>query len=619
MSSVVVNNGLLDDLAVLEKVGSPDETSLFANRILPKDITISAFLTNLRERKYQIPTFQRDVVWQPENVKKLWDSLYKFYPLGSLLVWRTDVRLHSHREIGGTIIAHDEKLKEYHYLLDGQQRTTALFTSIHGGKIANREGFDPRLFVDLSIETTGDTDDESYRERFLFGHEIVQSEELKARHENLTVVSLRNILENYAAVEEGLDKRGIKYGDPIRQRLKRFLAVFSSYRLSLIELNGIQVAEVCQVFERVNTGGKPLSIFDIVVAKTYRPANVTTSQPGFYLRDLVDGFRDDERMSGSEYRHLSDLDYLQMLAVLVRQAFPTSGVENITDRYLNLLQAEHIEAVWDDAATAFRDTFKFLHQTLNLVGPGLVPYRYFYMVLAAYFFRRPNPDYALLKRYFWSVSFSQKELLTGTGQMWQHIRELTVAEPPAIFDRLDLDKADIRTASYNSKSRFYRAVVGFFASHEPRDWDAPHGKVLASAYYQATDKPNLHHIFPRAFVENAASSDAQALGGKELVNSLMNIAYLTQITNLDISAQNPVHYLKQYVKLPEFAEVLKGHLIGEDLAELATLEALPTNAMVDFIESRITNVIRKLEQTGLVVKVSDSETPVTLATDAALS
>ncbi|WP_425335042.1 DUF262 domain-containing protein [Nostoc punctiforme] len=34
-----------------------------------------------------MPTFQRDVVWEKENVKKLWDSIYKFYPLGSILIY----------------------------------------------------------------------------------------------------------------------------------------------------------------------------------------------------------------------------------------------------------------------------------------------------------------------------------------------------------------------------------------------------------------------------------------------------------------------------------------------------------------------------------------------------
>jgi len=49
--------------------------------------------------------------------------------------------------------------------------------------------------------------------------------------------------------------------------LSRF---FNNYKLSFIELRGIEVAEVCQIFERINQAGKSLNMFDIVVAKTYR-------------------------------------------------------------------------------------------------------------------------------------------------------------------------------------------------------------------------------------------------------------------------------------------------------------------------------------------------------------
>ena len=42
------------------------------------------------------------------------------------------------------------------------------------------------------------------------------------------------------------------------------------YRISFIELKGIQVSEVSQIFELIKQGGKPLNIFDIVVAKTFK-------------------------------------------------------------------------------------------------------------------------------------------------------------------------------------------------------------------------------------------------------------------------------------------------------------------------------------------------------------
>src|SRR5437762_12804989 len=100
----------------------------YVDRIKADSYGITTYLENLRRGQYQIPTFQREVVWDRDRVKKLWDSICKCYPLGSILVWRTETRLDKHREIGGHPLKDQIEGREYYYLLDGQQGTTALLT-----------------------------------------------------------------------------------------------------------------------------------------------------------------------------------------------------------------------------------------------------------------------------------------------------------------------------------------------------------------------------------------------------------------------------------------------------------------------------------------------------------
>ena len=141
----------------------------FVDRIKPDSYGITTYLENLRRGQYQIPTFQREVVWDRDRVKRLWDSIYKFYPLGSILVWRTNIQLQNHREIGGHALrAAPDSGREYNYLLDGQQRTTALLTSLYGGNIKGQEDRDPHLYVDLTIQDDDEVEDKSWRQRFLF-------------------------------------------------------------------------------------------------------------------------------------------------------------------------------------------------------------------------------------------------------------------------------------------------------------------------------------------------------------------------------------------------------------------------------------------------------------------
>ena len=266
--------------------------TLYSDRIKPTDYHIRAYLEDLTNKKYQIPTFQRNVVWEKASVKKLWDSIYRFYPIGSILIWKTGLRLQNHREIGGHVIAGENHRDSYLYILDGQQRTTSLLTSLYGGRIEGRGDFDPTLYFDLTVEDEEEIDDTSFRNRFLFwdeindrGGQLSRNTPRTNKYNNGLIVKLRDVLENFGSIERILVEGEYNdYDHPIRQRLRDIRDVLDKYRLSFIELKGIEVSEVCQIFERINQEGKPLDIFDIVVAKTFRLE--TEDRAGFYLREL---------------------------------------------------------------------------------------------------------------------------------------------------------------------------------------------------------------------------------------------------------------------------------------------------------------------------------------------
>jgi hypothetical protein len=568
----------------------------FADRIKPDSFAITTYLDNLRRGQYQIPTFQREVVWERDRVKRLWDSIYKFYPLGSILVWRTEMHLQSHREIGGHLLTDEPTSREYQYLLDGQQRTTALLTSIYGGKIKGKEESDPRVYVDLSIASPDDVEDESWRERFLFwdeiddrGGELLRNAGRQKRYDAGLVVSLIDITHKYSEIEERLDTGGRDYKDPAREQLRRFRQVLDNYKLSFIELRGIEVAEVCQIFERVNQAGQPLSMFDIVVAKTFRTEK--KESPGFYLRGRIDGFRHELELAASQYGAVEDMTLLQILAVLVRDTVEESGIQNITPRYLNLLRTEHLETVWEDGKKAIRKVFDFLNNHLRLPGPALVPFGYFYMSLASYFFRNDEPDYDLLRKYFWYFSFHNDDLLSNTTHLMDHIARFHVARTGGEFDfgRFLVDRDRLRNASYSSRGRLSRAILALYASQDPRDWAYPDRSVLASVYYTLTDHPNLHHIFPTDFCEKQLGEH----GG--LKDSLLNIAYLTQLTNLRISNRNPLEYINDYLG-SRYSEIQSSHLLPCIIAEWAQAEEMPADALNEFVEARLDLVLGRLRE-----------------------
>jgi hypothetical protein len=583
----------------------------FTDRIRPTDKGITTYLDELKNRDFQIPTFQREVVWEKENVKKLWDSIYKFYPLGSILVWKTDLKLQNHREIGGHVITDGSfDRAEYQYILDGQQRTTSLLTSLYGGCIEGLDGFDPTVYIDLTVENETEVDDESYKKRFLYFDEISDRNGTfnrnKARQEKYDsglIVKLLDIKNDFGGVERNLVECQTSdykdYDHPVRQQLRLAKQVLDNYRLSFIELKGIQVSEVCQIFERINQAGKPLDIFDIVVAKTFRPGS--ENEQGFYLRDYIDEFR---ATNNSHFLQISDFDYLQIIAVLISENIENSGIHNITPRYLNDIRTEQIENIWLPAKKAILKTFDFFENTLNIKGPQLIPYRYLYLTLAYYFYENNNPDYGFLKKYFWFYSLHEDDQLKNTQHLNEHIALLKNQKEnqDVKFSRFLIDRDSLRKASYSSKGRLSRAILSLYSSKQPKDWKFTDRRVQVDNFFFTTDKPNLHHIFPTNYISNNP--------GKNQLNnnSLMNIAYLTQQTNLEISDKNPLSYIRDYDQNSDFEKVLKSHMIPTNLLDWSRMEEMPDNALDQFIEQRIDLIISELKETLSGVNFEEIDT-----------
>ena len=471
---------------------------------------------------------------------------------------------------------------------------------MYGGRIENKPGFDPTIYVDLTVQSENETDDESYKNRFLFwdeiddrNGEIRQNVPKKKKYDEGLIVKLIDIKNNFGTVERRLVENPngdyTDYDSPARKELRRLKEILDNYRLSFIEVKGIQVAEVCQIFERINQAGKPLSIFDIVVAKTFKPQTLTDS--GFYLRELIDDFRNTNR---SEFLGIGDLDYLQILAIIINQHVAESGVRNITDRYLNEIKTDQILEVWGNAKKAILKAFDFFENHLHIKTPYLIPFRYFYLTIASYFYNNDNPNYTFLGQYFWYYySFHNDDLLSNTTHLFQHIEFLNKERQnqPYHFGRFLIDKERLRSSSYSSRGRLSRAILALYASHQPKDWEHCDREVLVQNIFFSTDNPNLHHVFPtnsEYVLNNQHHNQIDS-------NSLMNVVYLPQITNLNISNRNPLEYMKDYDK-PEFEAIMSTHLLPKEVIEWARTDQMSPNALDIFIEQRVELIINDLKK-----------------------
>jgi len=116
------------------------------------------FINDLERGLIKIPQFQRDFVWTKENAARLLDSIVKGFPIGTFILWKTNERLRSIRNIGELDFPATPEGDFIQYVLDGQQRMTSLYAGIKGCNIIRKEKKEDysEIYVDLDANEDGE-------------------------------------------------------------------------------------------------------------------------------------------------------------------------------------------------------------------------------------------------------------------------------------------------------------------------------------------------------------------------------------------------------------------------------------------------------------------------------
>lgn len=520
------------------------------------DLKIEPFVEKLRTDKFLIPTFQRDFVWEPENVIKLWDSIFRFYPIGSVLYWETDSYLHTHRKLGGFTFPHDEdtvrKFKEWSYILDGQQRATSLLVSMLGGKgkVKDDEDFDYALYFDATDAT------------FFFVSEL---EKRRKKVNPAFLIRLRDVPKwKFTFYKDISTKEG--FNPSIENNLQQLSRIFTDYKISLIRIKGVGVNEVCEIFERINQEGKRLDPVDIIVARTYRNEDKEKGQKGFYLRDNLRGLKQVLIAQGNRFQHIDDLAVIQMVAICLRKL--ETGKRRsfgITPAALDNLTTEVLEANWNSTQKTTLETIKLLWD-MKIHGPDMLPYTYLAFPITYHLHNNKAANRSVVKQWFWRTAFGVEDFRRA-DEVYQYCTDffdqIEKKERPEI-QPLTISKTRLVQTSYHYRNALSRSVLAFLANQKPLDFSDPDAEVLDNVYLLLSQAPNLHHIYPRDFL-----ADVEHLPKDVSIDNLMNICFLRAKTNIQIGKKNPLHYFMEFkTKNPKrFDEIIGSHLIPREFIE----------------------------------------------------
>lgn len=96
----------------------------------PNSLNYQSLIAKIEQGNIKIPQFQRKFVWDINATAGLLDSILKGYPIGSFIIWKTNERLRSVRNIGEMNFPDTPSGDMVQYVLDGQQRMTSLYVAL---------------------------------------------------------------------------------------------------------------------------------------------------------------------------------------------------------------------------------------------------------------------------------------------------------------------------------------------------------------------------------------------------------------------------------------------------------------------------------------------------------
>lgn len=591
------------------------------------DLNLGDLLTSVEHGKIQLPDFQREWKWDDPRIASLIATITLGYPVGVVMMLETggdDVNF-APKTLAGVDpagLGEPEQL-----LLDGQQRLTSLYQALKSQRPVDT--MDPRgkklqrcylVDIDQALGDDGDREESILSVppdlilRDNFGREIT------ADYSSVEKQCATGVFPLWLCFDmpKIFHWQGVyTSGDPDRvtrwnQFYERVLKNVISYTVPVIVLKKSTPKEaVCTVFEKVNTGGVPLNVFELLTA-TFAGDKTT---PGFRLND--DWRRRYERLAEKPVlRSVENTDFLQIIALLAsrerRRAHLDGGGDpgqapGVSCKRRDILRLK-LQDYLDYAPRAeagLRWATGFLTQQ-HIFRSEDLPYRTQLVPLAAIraiagTAAESHAADKRLRRWYWSGVLGELYGSTTETRFARDVEQVPgwllgeVTEPQTVADANFHPGRLLTLKTRNSAA--YKGLYALLMRDGCLDWMYHHDMTIASFLDLAVD---IHHIFPKAWCEKNGIDPARR-------ECIVNKTALSARSNRKIGGRSPAQYIKSVedesgISGEELDNILRSHLIDPG--------ALRSGDFETFFAARRTQLLRLVgEAMGKVVTDPDSTEP----------
>jgi len=544
-------------------------------------------LNEIHDAKLQLPDFQRDWRWDDEHICSLLASVSLSYPIGAVLLMETggDGTHFAPRPVAGVRLPLPSRPQRL--ILDGQQRLTALYQVLRTGHVVTTRDSRNRevkrwYYLDIGKALDPNADREEAivsvpedKRVVSFGRELTVdlTDTTKECERGLLPLA---IVFDIARLFQWLDRYTSHSDAGVREERKTLrdqliadvIGRFQQYQIPVIELKQETPKEaVCRVFEKVNTGGVALDVFELVTA--------TFAADNYSLRDdWLGGTLNGSRAAGRSYRirrhaplaDVSATDFLMaatLLASWERSHEAGGAAVSCKRRDILRLSLSDYRRVADRLTQGFEDVARFLIRQ-KVFRASDVPYQTQLIPLAAIITAlgtKAELDAVrqMLARWYWCGVLGE---LYGSAVESRFARDL-----PEVIAWIDggPEPSTVQQSTFavqrlpGLRSRNSAAYKGLYAllmregAQDMRTGDP----IELQTYFD--DSIDIHHIFPRKVCDEMAIPPQK-------YNSVINKTPLAARTNRIIGGSRPSAYLQQLQKTGSVTEgrmnaILRSHLI----------------------------------------------------------
>jgi hypothetical protein len=457
-----------------------------------------------------LPKFQREFIWERQQVLDLLDSVARNYPIGSVLLWQSKQELRSESRIADLEILLPKPDYPVNYLLDGQQRLSSICGALYwkGGDVNSpwNVAYDLRMKQFVHLDITDEPAQHLIRLNKLPNPSVffLQVAALDAAKEPILAANARELFDR-----------------------------FKDYKVATVTLGDMPLADVAPIFERINSTGTRLTIVDLMRAATWSPE--------FDLVDSIDSIR--ASLEAKSFEGIERKAILRNVSAAIGGGFTAESIDD-----LRKASANDLKIAVGATEQSFKLAVDFLSTHVKAPSAAIVPYTNQIVVLAEIMRRLPvptAPQWAAIERWFWRAGVSGYFSGWNSGMM--------ASDLAAVAAFADGTQAEIEIPIQKPSSQIW--IMRAFRLNNA------HSKILALilAYQMPKDcltgqaidvkealawqnAKEFHHFFPQAFLKAKGVPSSKA-------SALANIVYLTSSSNKQISDRSPSAYVSELLKL----------------------------------------------------------------------